>query len=64
MGMSTGLEEMPDIRILPGDPDNSAIPWRMGKRTDDDAPMPPIATEVVDDEGLAAVEAWIVALGN
>jgi hypothetical protein len=62
--MGMGLQDMPGTRIVAGDPTNSAIPWRMGKRTDDDAPMPPLATEVVDDDGLAAVEAWIVALGG
>ncbi len=61
--MSMGLEELPAFRIVPGDPDNSAVPWRMRQRTDDDAPMPPLATEVVDEQGVAAVEAWIVALG-
>lgn len=59
---ATGLEEMPAIRIVPGDPDNSALVWRMMQRTRDDAPMPPVATDVVDDAGANAVAAWIESL--
>ncbi|MEM7151532.1 MAG: hypothetical protein AAF799_01775 [Myxococcota bacterium] len=59
-----GLEDLPDLRIAPGDPENSALPWRMSRRTMDDAPMPPLATEVVDDDGVDAVEAWITSLGG
>lgn len=58
-----GLDELPPWRILPGDPQNSAIPWRMEKRTNDAAPMPPLGTEIVDDEGLSLVETWINDLG-
>ncbi|MEM6295344.1 MAG: hypothetical protein AAGA54_28990 [Myxococcota bacterium] len=64
IGMSPVMG-IPDWRILPGDPDSSAVPWRMAQRDGDGmgaAQMPPLATEVVDDEGLAAVEAWIVSL--
>lgn len=59
---STGLEEMPDVRIAPGDPDGSAVLWRMQQRDDTDAQMPPLATDVVDEAGVAAVRAWIEAL--
>ena len=64
IGMSPVMG-VPDWRILPGDPDNSAVPWRMSQRDGDGmgaAQMPPLATEVVDDEGVAAVEAWILSL--
>jgi len=43
--------------IAPGDPARSIVPLRM--RTLDQNRMPPLATRVVDDDGVAAVEAWI-----
>ena len=56
-------------RIVRGEPENSAIFYRMGFREagqapplDDDQQMPPIFTDVVDTDGLAAVEAWILSL--
>jgi hypothetical protein len=52
-------------RIVPGDPDASAIAYRMGERGDDEIipdQMPPLATRKVDDEGLAAVRKWIESL--
>lgn len=57
-----GIEEMPEIRITPGDPEASAIIWRMRQRTNDDAPMPPLASEVVHEAGIQAVSAWIEEL--
>lgn len=45
-------------RIVPGDAAASAVVFRMGQRGDDDQ-MPPIATELVDESGVSAVEAWI-----
>lgn len=57
-----GREDMPTTRITPGDPDNSAIVWRMLQRTDDDAPMPPLATELVHEAGVEDVSAWIESL--
>ncbi|MET0287444.1 MAG: hypothetical protein ABW352_23360 [Polyangiales bacterium] len=45
-------------RIVPGDPDASAVLARMQVRGGDDQ-MPPIASEHVDPEGLAQVRAWI-----
>ena len=59
---ATGLEEMPPTLIVPGDPENSALVWRMEQRNETDAPMPPLATNVVDREAVAAVAAWIEAL--
>ena len=41
----------------PGNPDNSIIPQRMGST--DANRMPPLATSIVDDDGLAAVRDWI-----
>jgi hypothetical protein len=61
-----GLEDMPEIRIVAGDSANSALVWRMQQRRDgneeDDAPMPPLASDVVDDEAVTAVSAWIDSL--
>ncbi len=55
------MEEGYTLRIAPGDPDHSALLYRMsirGTRTQ----MPPIATEHVDESGLAMVRAWIESL--
>lgn len=53
------------VRVKPGDPDASGITYRMSVR-DPGVPlseqMPPIATERVDNTGIAAVRAWISAL--
>ena len=48
-------------RIVPGDPDNSALLYRMTQRTQN-IQMPPIATEVTDPTGIALVRAWIQSL--
>lgn len=48
-------------RIVPGDPDQSAVFYRMTQRTDF-VQMPPIATELPDPMGIALVRAWIEAL--
>ena len=50
-----------DARIVPGDPDRSAVLVRMEKRTKDDA-MPPFATEQVDATGAELVRRWIESL--
>jgi hypothetical protein len=49
------------LRIAPGDPDASAIYYRMSQRGST-AQMPPLATEVAYTDGMAAVRAWIAAL--
>ncbi|WP_437592465.1 PQQ-dependent sugar dehydrogenase [Sorangium sp. So ce1000] len=49
-------------RITPGDPESSAVVRRMAHRGSR-AQMPPIASEVADAAGLAAVRAWIEGLG-
>lgn len=46
--------------IDPGDPANSAIALRM--RALDAKRMPPLASAVVDEEGVALIEAWIAAM--
>ena len=45
-------------RIVAGDPDQSAIAYRMGDRTVN-VEMPPLATELVDEVGLAMIRSWI-----
>jgi hypothetical protein len=47
-------------RIEPGDPAASAIFQRMSIRGG--GQMPPFATEIVDDAGVAAVSTWISQL--
>ncbi len=47
-------------RIVPGNPDASAVTHRMARR--DFRLMPPVGTEQVDQEGLGAVRAWIESL--
>jgi hypothetical protein len=48
-------------RIVAGDPDASYIVARMSARGTG-LQMPPLGTEVVDTQGLAAVRRWIEAL--
>jgi hypothetical protein len=47
-----------DYRVVPGDPAQSALFYRMSQRTMN-VQMPPLATEHVDDTGLALVQTWI-----
>ena len=51
----------PKIRIVPGDPRQSAIYFRAGSRTPT-LSMPPLATHLVDQESLALLDRWIVSL--
>jgi hypothetical protein len=48
-------------RLAPGDPSHSMIPWRAGRR-DGVTQMPPIATHLVDQYGVAVLNAWVTAL--
>ena len=48
-------------RIVPGDPAASSVHFRMGERGNN-AQMPPLGSEQVDDVGRAEVQAWIEAL--
>lgn len=50
-----------DQRIVPGSPDRSAILYRMHQRGNT-AQMPPVASEQIDEEGIALIEEWIEAL--
>ncbi len=49
------------LRIAPGDPDASAVSYRMSVRGFQDQ-MPPVATKVPDAVGQGAVNAWIASL--
>jgi hypothetical protein len=54
-----------DTRIVPGVPEQSALFYRMERRDADGSvgeQMPPLATELVDSDALAAVRAWILAM--
>ena len=48
-------------RIVPGNPSESSVVYRMGQRGNT-AQMPPIATHQVDEAGLAALRAWVEGL--
>jgi hypothetical protein len=48
--------------IKPGDPEGSAVIKRMNGRSRFPASMPPLASERIDDRGLAVVRAWIQGL--
>jgi len=50
-----------DTRIVPGDAENSIMYQRMRTRVTGSA-MPPVGTELVDEEGSATVKAWIDAM--
>lgn len=52
-------------RLIPGDPDKSALSYRMGLRSGNGVladQMPPIATEMTDPNALATVRAWIASM--
>ncbi len=51
-----------EMRVIPGDPGHSGVLARMRVRSPDQ--MPPIATERVDQAGIAAVTAWIEGLSQ
>jgi hypothetical protein len=53
------------FRVVPGDPERSALYHRMAQRGDEEpAPeqMPPLATERTHPAGLALIKAWIASL--
>jgi hypothetical protein len=55
----------PMLRITPGDPSSSAIPYRASMRDVDPSQpnqMPPIDTHVVPDAGIAVINAWIQSM--
>ncbi|MDX2090668.1 MAG: hypothetical protein SFX73_22605 [Kofleriaceae bacterium] len=48
-------------RVVPGDPDASALLYRMTQRTSG-TQMPPLATERIDDAGVTLIRNWISTL--
>lgn len=58
------IHHFPDVGLTalvePGAPELSLVHYRMARR--DDAQMPPVATELVDEVGLATIDAWIRSL--
>lgn len=63
VGVATTAFAAAPFRIAAGDAGASCVSVRMAARGNGQQ-MPPIGTEVVDADGLAAVEAWIAALGE
>ena len=57
-GGAPGLES---FRVVPGNPDESVLFLRVETRITA-AQMPPIGTEIVDDEGVELLRAWIEGL--
>jgi hypothetical protein len=53
----------PKIRLVPGEPRSSAIYFRASCRAPALA-MPPLATHLVDQEAMATLERWILALAG
>jgi uncharacterized repeat protein (TIGR03806 family) len=51
---------VPEDRLVPGNPDESAISFRMHDLTD--VRMPKIGSSVVDDDGTALIDEWITSL--
>jgi hypothetical protein len=49
------------MRIVGLDPSMSAVRYRMTQRMSNEA-MPPLATDIVDDDGVATIDAWILTL--
>jgi hypothetical protein len=51
------------LRVVPGQPESSGLIARLRVRGPMDQ-MPPLATEQVDDEGVAIVSRWITSLSE
>jgi hypothetical protein len=51
------------LRIAPGDPDHSVLLARMRSR-DPALQMPPLGTDVVDDDAITLLSSWITQLSN
>lgn len=60
-GEGAGGESSFDTRIVAGEPQNSIVYLRMTTRETGQA-MPPVGSELVDDEGTQAIEQWISEL--
>lgn len=61
VGVRVSSASLPGVRVLPGDPAQSRVYSRMQSR-EPKIGMPPIGTEHADEQGLAAVRAFIQAL--
>ncbi len=62
LGLGTSEFECEDcLRVAPGAPERSALLLRMQTR-EEDVGMPPLGTEELHDEGIAAVRDWILQL--
>ena len=57
----TATQDAFDYRMVPGEPDSSALYFRMTSR-DFGVSMPPLATEDVHPDGIDAIRAWIQSL--
>jgi mono/diheme cytochrome c family protein len=57
------VDSLHRVRVAPGDPENSALLARMAVRGST-AQMPPLASEIVDEAGVALVRAWIERMGE
>lgn len=53
-----------DVYVLPGAPEESFVWRRLSVRDGGGWQMPPLATEVVDEQGVALIEAWISGLNQ
>lgn len=54
---------LPELHVIePGRPDDSVVLIRISERGPHQ--MPPLATEVVDEDGVAKIRAWVEALGR
>jgi len=69
VGVASSFQPTPNaglLRIKPGDPAHSAIPFRDLSRTAQGSPlgwqMPPIATNIPDVAGVGTVKTWIESL--
>ena len=63
VAMHVAPGDLPTTRITRGNADQSAVVTLVARRTTTgDGQMPPLATHVVDAEGVAALRAWIGAL--
>jgi hypothetical protein len=58
----TSTLDAPTKIVDPGSPSTSSLHQRMNDR--DAIAMPPVGSELVDDTGLATIEAWITALST
>jgi hypothetical protein len=63
VGQPTEVYDGSAVRVLPGDPEGSAVWLRQSARGVVDQ-MPPLGSERVDDHGAAVLAAWIESLAR